>query len=976
MAVAAAARFAAVAVAAAARFAAVAVAAAARFAAVAVAAAARFPAAALAAVCALALAGGLVALRLAPSTGLDTFLGRSAPAWRATEAQQRLFGADPIVVLVRAPAESLLQPSSLATLSRLEACLAGQYVAFDAALGAYLPVARAPSGALAAPCAALHRARAVVSVYGPATFLNRTIAALNEGLRDLLAGVQRAAAVAERSALRLALARGLSRRRALDEAAAAGLAERLGQLAALERLAASIGTGGVPSIRNVAFVRRLVLGSPAAAASAPSSRLAYLFPNAGTGLIQVRLRSSLGATQRSRAIGLIMSALAKPSMRPAGSSYTVAGEQIVLDDLTGELSRSISRLLIAAVLAIGLALLAIFRAPWRLLPLAVALAAAAITFGLLSLAGWQLTIASIAVLPILIGLAVDYTVQLQARAVEWMQPTSGAAKRATGAALAAAQHGRDGLGDQRPAAGVGRAARSVAAAAVATGAGLLVLLLSPVPMVRGFGVLLAAGIAVGFACAMVAVPAALAMAAPARTRPAPAQRGAGGLLLGWVRGAGGRLLGCVRGAGELLCASVRGAGELLAIAARPLRVRRPRALAGAGRPVDQLRGVGAGALRLTIAHPGRLLAAGGLLAALGWALGGSAPVQTDVTRLAGTGNPAVRTLRALERVSGASGEIDVLVRSANVTSPGVVAWMSAYQSAVLRHVGYSAARGCAGAALCPAPSLAALLTGAGATTPSRIDALLAAIPPYFTRALVTPDRRAATIVFGVRLMPLAREQRLIAYMRSRLRPPVGVSAALAGLPVVAAQAAATLASPGRRWLDLAVALVAVAAVLVLVLGSVRRALAPLVPIVLATGLSSLVVGLLGVALNPISVTLSTLVIAICTEFSVLLAERHRQERRAGHDLRGALILTYRTTGASVLVSGLTALAGFAVLVTSPVPILRNFGLVTLVDLSVSLAAVMVVLPATLAALDRFGDPRRSPLAPLARRATPARGTVA
>ena len=55
----------------------------------------------------------------------------------------------------------------------------------------------------------------------------------------------------------------------------------------------------------------------------------------------------------------------------------------------------------------------VFRSRLRLLPLAVALAAAALTFGLLGLVGGSLTMASIAVLPILIGLAVDYAIQLR-----------------------------------------------------------------------------------------------------------------------------------------------------------------------------------------------------------------------------------------------------------------------------------------------------------------------------------------------------------------------------------------------------------------------------------------------------------------------------------------------------------------------------------------------------------------------------------
>ena len=114
-------------------------------------------------------------------------------------------------------------------------------------------------------------------------------------------------------------------------------------------------------------------------------------------------------------------------------------------------------------------------------------------------------------------------------------------------------------------------------------------------------------------------------------------------------------------------------------------------------------------------------------------------------------------------------------------------------------------------------------------------------------------------------------------------------ASLVGLPVLAA-------ARGRRWRThggacetLLVGLPAVALVLALAFrGDRRRVLVPLVPIVLATGWSALILFVVRVPLNPMSVTLGALVIAVSTEFSVLLSERHRQERLAGHDtVRGA-----------------------------------------------------------------------------------------
>jgi predicted RND superfamily exporter protein len=170
--------------------------------------------------------------------------------------------------------------------------------------------------------------------------------------------------------------------------------------------------------------------------------------------------------------------------------------------------------------------------------------------------------------------------------------------------------------------------------------------------------------------------------------------------------------------------------------------------------------------------------------------------------------------------------------------------------------------------------------------------------------------------------------------------------ALTGLPVIAAQSASDLSS-SRYWLALA-GIVLVALALLAAYRSVSRALVPLVPIVLATGWSSLVLWATGIPLNPMSAALGALTIAIATEFSVILAARFHEERSAGHQPAEALRRSYGRTGTAVLASGITAIAGFAVLIASEIQMLRDFGLVTVIDLAVALAGVLLVLPAALA----------------------------
>ena len=567
--------------------------------------------------------------------------------------------------------------------------------------------------------------------------------------------------------------------------------------------------------------------------------------------------------------------------------YTVTGVPVLAEDLSDALAGSVARLLIVAVVVMAAVLALVFRRRLRLVPLAVALAAVALTFGLMALVGAPLTMASIAVLPVLLGLGVDYAIQYQARIPD---PPTADGRRGGGARRRAGDRDRGA----RHRGGVPRAA----ALARPDGAGLR------------------------------------RAARPRRRHRARGRADRRDRRAGHARRA-------ERGGGAL-GRSARGAGELLGAAARPLaRVRRP-----AGR-------LGAGVLRAALAHPARVLAVGLAVAAIGWAVDTQTEVRSDLQALVPQDLPAVRDLDTLQATTGVAGEVDVVVEGRDLADPEVVAWMRSYQQRVLKDARYSEENGCGKAALCPALSLPDLFQGEGAAADkAKIDGLLDAVPPYFSQAVITGDRKTANLAFGIRLMPLDEQHAVIERMRAALDPPEGVTARLAGLPVLAAEANAALASPWRRLGTLLAGLLAVGLVLLAVYRRAERAWVPLVPIALATGWSAVVLFALRIPLNPMSATLGALVIALSTEFAVLLHARYREERAAGHAPADALARTYGSTGAAVLASGATAIAGFAVLAFSDVRMLQEFGIVTVVDLSVSLLGVLAVLPAVLVLAER------------------------
>jgi len=840
-------------------------------------ASARRPVRVIAGVAALATVCAAFALTLDPSAATDTLVNRSSDSYAATERYRERFGEQSVIVLVRGDVSNLVLTKNLNALVGLEGCLSGNKPAD----------APSPGGERSA-CAALSRTKPVQVVYGPGTFVNSAVGEIQQQLALRSQQTQAQAKRAGRAARKVARGQGRSKAaqdkaaKAAEQVIYAGLLKELLQI----NLKYGLGLTGVPQINDPNFVSALVF-DPSRGAGTPKARFAYLFPNRNSSVIQVRLKESLTDAQRRDAITQIRRAVQMPEWKLDKASYTVTGAPVVLEDLADALAGSVLRLLVVALIVMALVLALVFRSRLRIVPLAVALAAVAVTFGAMALIGAPLTMASIAVLPVLLGLGVDYAIQFQARVEE----EDGDAERA-----------------------VRLAGPTIATAALATGVGFLVLQLSPVPMVRGFGALLVAGIV--FA-----------------------------LLLAFSAGTAALALSLRRERDGVLARSLRGAGEL-ADSAR----------AALARPAGRVGAAGTAVLRAALRQPGRVLAIGLALAAFGWALDSQTEVVTDVERLVPQDLEAVRDLQTLQRSTGVAGEVDVIVEGADLTDPKVVAWMRSYQSGLLKKYGYSATNGCGKAELCPALSLTDLFRDEqSAATKEQVRGLLDAVPPYFSQSVITRDRKTANLAFGVRLVPLDRQQEIFDDMRARLKPPPGVKAELGGLPVLVAGANENLSDPLRRLGTLLAGLLAVALALLAVYRRWERALVPLVPIALATGWSALILFAIRIPLNPMSATLSALVIAISTEFSVLLTARYREERVAGLEPADALRATYASTGAAVLASGATAIAGFAVLAFSDVAMLRDFGIVTVVDLTVSLLGVLAVLPAVLVLAERRAE---------------------
>lgn len=792
----------------------------------------------------LAIAAAFAATQLSTDAGTDTLVERESESYRATERVRDVFGEEPVVVVAEGDLQELILTPNLGRLLRLEGCLSG----------------KVPRGAkpIPGPCTQLAKLHPVQFLAGPGTFLNEAVIQIDEQLQRLAATVP---------------------------------PDQLREF--LLQVAARYGITSAPSIGNPEFLASVVFDLHQSRGT-PKARLAYLFPNDHSTQIVLRLRPDLNDGERSEALELIREAVYDTTPRQActykgqpeacfglhgAGTYTITGAPILVEGITAALKEALLILFAVAIVVMGIVLLLVFRSRWRLLPLAIALAAAALTFGLLDLFGGSLTIASIATLPILIGLVVDYAIQLQARFDE------------------ASAGGATPLDAARSAAG--RAGPTIAVACLATAAGFLALQLSPIPMVRGFGLLLIVGIAIGLGLALTVGFAALSLRAG--THPV-----------------------------------------------RPLSTS------------ERLVGI---ALR----HPRRVLAVGAALAVIGWGVGTEIDTVSDVQSLGPQGLREIKDLQRAQKATGVAGQLQVAVEAPDLSDPAVISWMAGFKQRVLEENGFSGPRpSCLEAEICPGPALSDFLVSSKRKEQlkrSEIRATLRELPSYDLEQLapVNPETglpgHLALLSFGIRSQSLQGQQAAISRARAAVGeagspegPPAGVRVRFAGLPVIAAAAASNLSS-GRYWLTLA-GLAAVALALLAAYRSFVRALVPLVPVVLATGWSSLVLWLTQIPLNPMSAALGALTIAIATEFSVILAARFREERGGGVDTAEAIRAAYARTGPAIFASAATVIAGFAVLIASDVSMLRDFGFVTVIDLSVALLGVMVALPATLSWLER------------------------
>ena len=257
------------------------------------------------------------------------------------------------------------------------------------------------------------------------------------------------------------------------EAAAARSAD---SLLTVERLAAALEGGA--SFENPEWVEFLLVDNQGNIRQALRSVFQFApgteptIDNAEFAAMVVRLDGNQSIDDEGAASDGVVAALADVEWENATALTT--GAPVLLKDLNDYLKGGMLTLGGIAVLVMLVVLFVVFRVRWRLLSLGVVLVGVIWVFGLLGLIGFDLSLVTIAGLPILIGMGIDFSIQIQNRFEEEVVPQGSRAFSET----------------------VRNMGPPLVIAAIAAVAAFTAMQWSAVPMVRDFGILLSIGIAV------------------------------------------------------------------------------------------------------------------------------------------------------------------------------------------------------------------------------------------------------------------------------------------------------------------------------------------------------------------------------------------------------------------------------------------------------------------------------------------------
>ena len=619
---------------------------------------------------------------------------------------------------------------------------------------------------------------------------------------------------------------------------------------------------GEPSLDNPLFVEAIIYDSEGAV----NQEMRTLIPDNEHALIIVTPKGNLSDEEDLQVVRDIEDYfLAHPL---TNLDTTVIASSKLVDAISKAMGKNMAILLGISVVVMTLILLGMFRVRWRLLSLLMVGVSALWTFGIMGYFSVPITMATMAILPILIGLGIDYSIQFHNRYQEEVTKA-----KSVGEAIIIS---------------ISRMLSIVGIALLATIIGFITLFMSEVPMIRDFGMMLAVGIVFSYIVGLF-------------------------MLHSIV------YLGDKNKPMDLLSkASLKASGRIDRILSRIAKL----------------------AVNNTLPI---------FLVALAFGIAGGVvdhwlPTNTDYEELIPQDIAELKELRELREIIGSGGEIRFMIETDDVVSPVVLGWLKEYQDEALAlHPELTSVN-----------SLAALVsetTGGLIPAEEQIQQILDNTAPLYLAQVISSDHKMASVSFDTKYISLEETHDLLQLMQEEANLPVGVQLSPVGSLAIGASTIDALVG-SRLKLNL-ICLGAILVVISLVYRRLSSIIFTIIPVGAVIAWSSLDMYLIGIPLNPLTAVLGIIVIGICTEFMVLLIGRYDEEKRLGLSPKNAMVTSLSKIGRAIVVTALTTLGGFGVLIASDFVMIRDFGIATVLGVLLCLIITITVMPGLIVWYDEW-----------------------
>ncbi|MHC9533576.1 efflux RND transporter permease subunit [Dellaglioa sp. L3N] len=346
-------------------------------------------------------------------------------------------------------------------------------------------------------------------------------------------------------------------------------------------------------------------------------------------------------------------------------------------------------------------------------------------------------------------------------------------------------------------------------------------------------------------------------------------------------------------------------------------------------------------------HAKAILFVGLILMGFGFAAENKISTETDLMKMIPQNMTALKNTKYLQKEAGSTTYLTYLVKSdGKIDKSDIQTIQSFGASENSKYSGIS-----------DVTSIATLLKTAGVNpekaTQHEISKGIATLPSAASQTSYSDNKRYATIQFKIKKnLSTDKQLTLMNHINSDIKKANlgSVDISPAGAQVMQIVGSVNMAA--NHNLIMFVGLLIIFVVLLLVYRDIRLALMPVIPILIVLGLSPLVLYVFGISYNPLTMTLSSLVLGIGTEFTILILERYKEEFDSGMKTRDAVVRAVSSVGQAITVSALTVMGGFTAIIFVSFPALQSFGLITVLDTGFALISALTILPAIIYLLEK------------------------